>query len=382
VSKLRLTLAAAIVVLATAWWSWPYVSAAAFVIDLSGTRTWVRALLPVRSRNVITREVEVPTRHGAIAARLYQPDVVTGRSVLVFPGIHAGGLDEPRLVAFSRRLAATGVRVVSVPLPELRRYRITPASTDAIEDAALWMAADRALAPDGRVDIAAVSFAGGLALVAAGRPSLDGKIATLLTLGSHADLPRTMTYLCTGQTADGATRPPHDYGVAIILLGALPRLVPPEQVPLLRETILAFLDASSETSTDEHAAEAMFAAARRKAAELPEPAKTLAALVNDRNVAALGARLRPFVEELGGDPALSPDRSPATHARTFLLHGSEDNVIPASETPAMAAYLRAHGNDRVVWLLTPLVSHASVQTAGAGEAWRLIRFWKDALMSR
>jgi acetyl esterase/lipase len=123
----------------------------------------------------------------------------------------------------------------------------------------------------------------------------------------------------------------------------------------------------------------MFADASRQAGALPEPARSLAGLVNDRNVVALGRRLLPFVEELGGDPALSPDRSPAVHVPVFLLHGSGDNVIPSSETPLLAEYLRQQGNAQVRWLLTPLVSHANITGAAPAEAWRLVRFWKEVL---
>src|SRR4029079_12783987 len=96
-------------------------------------------------------------------------------------------------------------------------------------------------------------------------------------------------------------------------------------------------------------------------------------------VAELGPILIPFIEELGGNPALSPDRSPATHAPVFLLHGSEDNVIPAQERPLLATSLTQQGNTQVEWLLTPLLSHANVRPAGAAEAWKLIRFWKGIL---
>jgi hypothetical protein len=254
--------AAVILVAAAGWLAVPYVGAAAFVLDLAGTTNWARRVLPVRIQPITTRDVQVPTRNGPIAARVYQPAAPT-RTEIVFPGAHAGGVDEPRLVAFSRRLAGTGVTVLSVPLPELRRYQVTPASTNAIEDAAVWLANNRTLAPDGAIGVAGVSFAGGLALVAAGRPALAGRITSVVTLGSHADLPRTMRYLCTGQLPDGGTRPPHDYGVAILLLRALPRLVPPDQIAPLRDVVLAVLDASCMTSTEVAAARAMFADAWR-----------------------------------------------------------------------------------------------------------------------
>jgi dienelactone hydrolase len=370
-------LAAAVALLGLAVWiASPYVATAAFLLDLAGSTSWVRRTLPVRVQPVTTRDIEIPTRTGPVAARVYQPASPASRSLIVFPGIHGGGVDEPRLVAFSRRLAASGATVVSVPVPDLRAYRITPAATDVIEDATAWMTGDRALAPDGRVGLVGVSFAGGLALVAAGRPSLAGKLQVVVSLGGHADLPRTMAYLCTGQLPGESPRPPHDYGVVIILLAALDRVVPASEVVALRHAVVTFLDASSAESTDRVRAQQLFEQARVEEDALPEPAREWMGWVNARNVAALGSRLLPYVEALGGAPALSPDRSPATSAPVFLLHGALDNVIPASETSRLAAYLGERGNARVDWLLTPLVSHANIlDGAPVADVWRLVRFW-------
>ena len=376
----RAWLATVLVIGAAGWLVAPYLASAAFILDLAGTTSWVRAWLPARVRAVDARDLIVPTRYGPVTARLYEPRGGSARSLAVFPGIHAGGIDEPRLVAFSRRLASTGANVLSVPLPDLREYRITPRSTDIIEDATAWLAADRTLAPRGRVGLVGVSFAGGLALVAAGRPALAGKIQLVVSLGGHADLPRVMAYLCTGRLPDGTTRPPHDYGVVIILLGALEHLVPDAQVTPLRQTILTFLDASSSDLTDKARARELFDRAAEQTAALPEPAHTYMQWVNERNSAALGPVLLPLVELLGGAPALSPDRSPATLAPVFLLHGAADNVIPSSETPLAASYLAEHGNAQARWLLTPLLTHATVtDDVAPGDAWRLVRFWKQML---
>lgn len=360
-----------------AWLAAPYVRAAAFVLDLSGAAPGVRRWLPVWIDEVTSRDLAVPTRHGAIPARLYQPASPPSRSVIVFPGVHAGGVDEPRLATFSRRLAATGATVLSVPLPELRRFRLTPVSTDMIEDAALWMAADRSLAPHGRIDMAAISFSGGLALVAAGRPSLEGKVGRVISVGGHADLPRVMRYLCTGQLSGGGTRPPHDYAVAVAFFAALPHLVPAGQLDTALAGLTAFLDASSYAHMDPQRSAALFREAERIAAAAPEPARGLLDLVNRRDVASLGPRLLPYVEEVSGAAALSPARSPATRAPVFLIHGEADNVIPAGETPLLADYLKAQGNREVRELLTPLLSHAEIKPPGALDAWRLIRFWKE-----
>lgn len=374
-----------VILLALATWacahvSAPYWRATALIIDLTGKAPSLRAWLPVRARAVTMRDVDVPTRNGSVHARIYQPNGDSHSTVALFPGVHGGGVDEPRMAALSQKLAASGLTVLSAPLPELRQYTIRPRSTDDIEDVAIWLAAQRDLAPSGRIGVVGVSFAGGLALVAAGRPSLAGKIALVGALGSHGDLPRAMHYLCTGEMADGTVKPPHDYGAAVIMLAGVHHFVPPDQVEPARRAITTFLDASSYDVTDPARSAALFAEARRLGESLPEPARTVLQWVNDRDVKTMGPKLVPYIEELGGAAALSPERSPAATVPVFLLHGSHDNVIPFTETPRLAAYLRGHGTPRVTSLLTPLISHANVEASPSASAvWQLIRFWAAML---
>ena len=372
----RIAVAILIAAAILGWIARPYLSSAALLMDMTGAAPAARRWLPVRVGPVETRDLSVPTRHGAIPARLYAPPGGGGPAIVIFPGVHGGGVDEPRLVALSRRIAATGATVLSTPLPDLRRYRVTTRATDMIEDAAGWMATNRDLAPRGQIGVVGVSFAGGLALVAAGRPSLDGKLTGVFALGAHADLPRVIRYLCLAEGAVKTLAPPHDYGVALMLRASIALVVPADQVAPLDEAIVTFLDASSAESTDRALSARLFAEARTMEAALPEPARTLMHGVNARDVPALGKVLAPFAEEIGGAPALSPARSPATTAPVFLLHGIDDNVIPSNESVDIERYLRAAGNGRIDTLLTPLLSHADARTsAGAGEMWRLIGFW-------
>jgi pimeloyl-ACP methyl ester carboxylesterase len=361
------------------WLGQPWFSGAAFIADLSGTQRWPRRLLPVRLHAVTNADVTVPTRHGAVPARITRA-AGSRRTVVVFPGVHSGGVDEPRLAALTARLAATGATVVSVPLPELRVYRITPASTDAIEDAVGWTASQRDLAPSGTVGVVGVSFSGGIAIVAAGRLSLRDRISAVISIGGHADLPRVMTYLCTGTLPGGATAPaPHDYGAAIMLRAAIPALVPPEQVAPMTDALVAFLDASSDAGTHPARAAERLATAHALADRLDDPARTLMQLTHARDVAAVGPKLLPLVETLGGNAALSPDRSPAPHVPVYILHGRDDTVIPSFEASELADYLRRQGNQNTHVMLTPLLSHADVQSnVSLAEGWRLVRFWTKA----
>ena len=162
------------------------------------------------------------------------------RSVLLVPGVHSMGIAEPRLTALAHDLAGSGVAVMTMALPDLMAYQITARSADVIEDVVAWMAAQPELAPDGRVGMIGISFAGGLSIVAAGRSAIRDKVAYVVSFGGHGDLGRVLHYLATGEAVQAPgveTIPPHDYGVAVILYAAADRMVPPEQVMPLRAGI-------------------------------------------------------------------------------------------------------------------------------------------------
>jgi hypothetical protein len=301
----------------------------------------------------------------------------------VFPGVHGGGVDEARLARFCGRLASAGLTVACAPLPELRQFRITSHSTDQIEDVTVWAADSVAPPRTGRVALVGVSFAGGLALAAAGRPALLDRVSVAVSIGGHGDLGRTLRYLCTGVLPDGTTRAPHDYGLAVVAYTAVARLVPADQARALEHGIRTFLEASLDESPGQPTGGRLLAQARAEAAVLPEPARSILTAVTERDRAALGARIAPLVDELTADPGLSPERSPVPRAPIFLLHGLDDNVIPSSETPLLASYYARQGHHDVRWLLTPIISHAHLQpTPALGDAWRLVRFWESLFATR
>jgi dienelactone hydrolase len=360
----------------------PYVDGAAFVVQAAGMQGSVRTIAHWDSQPVTIGEAfAIPWRGGELRARAYRPAQWRGaRGLVLVPGVHAAGIDEPRLVGFARDLAASGHPVVTVELPDLARYRISPRTTDMIEDAAVWaLGRSEYRGRDGRIGMMGISFGGGLTIVAAGRPSIADRVAFAMGFGAHSDLPRTLRYLCTGVQPDGVLRPPHDYGVAIVLLGAADRVVPADQVQPLRAAILSYLEASRLDMVDKAKAAVEFELAKALAAQLPEPSRTYMDYVNKRDVAHLGPILLPHVSSLGGDPALSPERSPAPHCPVFLLHGTDDNVVPAIESTLLARDLRSRGVE-VHLLLTPLITHAEVDRSSTATAiWQLIHFWSDLL---
>jgi len=366
----------------------PYARAASFIVRAAGLGGRAEEFANRQSRKVtIQPRHQVSTRYGDVPARMYVPEGTSRRTVLLVPGIHSMGIEEPRLTALADDLAGAGVKVMAMALPDLQAYRITPRATDVIEDAVTWMSQRPDLAPDGRVGIIGISFAGGLSISAASRPSIRDKVAFVLSFGGHGDLYRVMRYLTTGeapQVPGLETHPPHDYGVAVILYGLADRgVVPMDQVEALRKGIETFLLASQLTLVNMDEANATFAKAREIAMTLPEPSRTYLNYVNDRAVAKLGPALVPFLQQLGvGDPALSPQLidHPAS-ATLFLLHGSGDTVIPAAETVLFSEDLQRKGADVHV-LLSELITHAEVNRAATYiDVLKLVNLWAQVFKS-
>jgi len=376
-------LVVAILVAVIAYIAAPYARAASLFVRVGNVGGRVEAVADASARPVtVSPRHMVATRQGDVEAQFYRPEGRVHRSVLLVPGVHSMGIAEPRLTALARDLAGSGVAVMAMALPDLMAYQITARSADVIEDAVAWMAAQPELAPDGRIGMIGISFAGGLSIVAAGRPAIRDQVAYVVSFGGHGDLGRVLHYLATGEAvrAPGvATIPPHDYGVAVILYAAADRMVPPEQVAPLRSGIGTFLLASQLTLVDMKQANATFAKARDMVKQIPEPSATYLTYVNDRNVKALGPILVPHLS-MQADPAASPERAASLPAApVFLLHGDEDTVIPAAESVVLGNYLRSKGVDVRV-LLSEIITHAELdRSAAVAESWKVIAFWADIL---
>jgi dienelactone hydrolase len=378
----------------------PFARGLFFVVRAENMQGMMRTLADAGVRHPAEHRIDIaimrPT-NGSMPGRLYSTAGRPRRMVLLVPGFHPAGIDEPRLVALARALAGAGVAVVTPDVPELSRFEISAAITDRIEAAALWLSnqASRpeAAAGDGRIGLLGMSFSGGFSVVAAGRASLQDRVAYVLSIGGHDDLTRVLRYLCLGTEArpprqlrfstapgdDGEkilARRPDDYGIAVFLLGVADRVVPRAQVDPLRAAVRQSLEASAR-ERDRQPYPRQDAPAHRTLG-LPEPAATLLRYVNDRDVVRLGARLLPHTRAYASDPGMSPSKSPRPSAPLFLLHGTEDNLIPSLEAEYLAD--RVRGQTPVRLLMTSAVSRPGADhTPPAGDLLRLAGFWGDLL---
>ena len=114
----------------------PYVRAAALVARAAQMGGTAGTLASLRAHPV---QVDAPhpvrTRYGDVPAQFYRPTDGFSRVMILIPGIHSMGIAEPRLTGLAHDLAASGVLVMTLALPDLQRYAITARATDVIEDA-------------------------------------------------------------------------------------------------------------------------------------------------------------------------------------------------------------------------------------------------------
>ena len=376
----------------------PYLDAMGFIVRAADIPGAAVTLANART-HAYTREPDttIPTRVGNIPARQYKPGSGFRRTVLLMPGVHRDGIDESRLVGLAEDMAATGYNVVTVAAPDLQKFKITPEVTDVIEDAIRWTSEQPQFRTDGKIGVLGISFTGGLAIVAAGRESIRDRVAFVMSFGGHGDLSRALHYLTSGEVLgdlEAAKRssavagadhvgvhPPHDYGLAVVLLNLADRVVPADQVAALSRGIDGFLLASSLAVTDPPKSVPVFEEMKKYQATLPEPSRTYMQYVNDRAVDKLGPILLPVADALKDHPgmsALSPERAAPPSAPIFLLHGVDDSVIPSVETVLLAEHLK--GKARVHGLLSGLITHAEVnRTASTTEVWRLASFWREIM---
>jgi dienelactone hydrolase len=315
---------------------------------------------------VVTLDTNVVTRDGSLRARLYRRAAGgPAPGVVVAHGVHFRGIDEPRLVAFSRALAESGLVVLTPELADLADYRITPEGAERIAESVRWFAARSDLVAGERVGLLGFSFAGGLSLLAAGDPEVGPHLSWVASVGGHHDLSRVLRFFVDNrvETPRGIVpKQAHEYGVVVLAYDNLDRLVPePEREPA-RDALRAWLHEDRATA---------HALAERMTS--PE-ARLLFARLESHRLGELGADLRTVI----GDRAeslehLSPRGKLARiTCPVYLLHGAGDSVIPSSETDWADVELGAREHRALV---SPLLEHVEVShQATVVEMFELVDF--------
>jgi dienelactone hydrolase len=304
-----------------------------------------------------------PTR-----ARIYHPIGIAHPSPLVvIHGVHHLGMDEPRLQRFARALASHGYLVFTPQVDELADYSITKNSAVVIGDAVHELVR-RSGAP--KVGLLGLSFAGGMALIAASDPAVAPQLSAVIAIGAHDDLRRVLDFYQTDQTRapDGSLiqMPAHEYGSLVVVYSHASAFFAPADVAHARGALRALL---WEDLPQAHAEAAQLSSQgqERMAQLFAHDTKSLAPDIQ-RGLAAVQAEL---------DAASPHFYLSRVHVPVMLLHGAADNVVPPTETLWLERDLPPGVLQAA--LISPAIGHVELGGASWRDRWRLLQWMKQML---
>jgi pimeloyl-ACP methyl ester carboxylesterase len=261
-------------------------------------------------------------RDKSIPARIYWPrGVGFAPGIMVVHGMHEEGINEPRLVSFARSLAATGFFVMTPLVPGIAQFRVEAESADLIGTAAQSFARELGLP---KVGIMALSFSGGLALVAASDQEYSPSIGWVAAVGAHYDLAHVLRFFATGEALrpDGSVDhlKPHEYGPLIVVNDEPQDFFPSQDVTAARDAIRLLLAGKGKAS--EQITKTMTAGGQ-------EVMQRIYHKQRDSFAPGILAEIDKRREQLAA-------ASPAGHLRFLtmpvaLLQGADDSVVPPTE---------------------------------------------------
>lgn len=286
---------------------------------------------------------------GPSRARLYVPrDVQNPPAMVVVPGLHQLGMDEPRLVNFAKALAETGVEVLTPQMDALADYRVKPQSIDMIGASAQFLSQRMGT----RVGVLGLSFAGGMSLMAAADPKYANDISFVAAVGAQDDVQRVEHYLIEGETRwpDGRLlkTPPHEYGWLILIYSHPEDFFPLEDVDGARESLRLLLHENVKQ-------------AEARAGHLSTQGQLLMRAIFEQHREVFRDKLLADLEKHEAEAvAVSPhDHLQALKAKVLLVHGEGDDVIPPSETEWLARDIPK--GDLQEALISRAISHVSLE---------------------
>ena len=306
------------------------------------------------------------TPHGPLRYRMYAPqDVKNPGGVVLLHGVHHLGIEDPRMWNLARALAGAGVLVMTPELQDLADYRVTARTIDVIGDSAVVLSRQM----DRTVGVMGLSFAGGLALLAANRSEFRDKIGYVVAIGAHDDMGRVARFFAANVIArpDGTEAPfqAHEYGVLVLAYSHLEDFFSPQDVPFAREALRQWLW------------------------EQPDAMKTAAALSRDgqKKLDLLLHHREQMREPLLAEITLHKDEMAAVsphghlaqlHTAVFLLHGAGDTIIPSSETLWLAKEVPQ--SELRSALVSPALVHVDMgDQVTWQQQWQLVDFMAQVL---
>lgn len=288
------------------------------------------SILKERAPDPARMPIDYEVQGRSYQADLYRPGEPPLAGIVLVPGVAVRGKDDPRLVAFATTLARVRFLVLVPDLPNLRAHRTQAEDAQGVAGAFSQLLSRPEFPARGPAGIGAFSYAVGPAVLAALDPELRARVDFVLGVGGYYDLQQVVTFFTTGYfRKDGQWHylEPSDYGKWTFVLGNSGRLADADDRTAFRRMAERKLK-NPHAGIDDLSAHLT-----------PEGGALLDFLENrdPQRSPELLARLSPGIrEELDALNLANKDLA-VLGARLILLHGTDDRIIPYTESLALAA---------------------------------------------
>ena len=298
---------------------------------------------------VKTYDFQLKVNGGTARSRVYMPEGIPHAPALVIlHGVHHLGIEEPRLKNFAQAMASHGYMILTPELPGIDDYHVSAASVPVIGEAAReltrWNGAPK-------VGVLGLSFAGGLALIAASDPKYADSIGYVTAVGAHDDVARVLKFFATNQIPlpSGQTEKlkAHEYGPFVVVFSHPQEFFKGNDIPMAERAVQYLLWEDVPK-------------AQAEAAKMSPEGRKKMKLLFDHHTEALAPMLLTSVDKYKAEYESASPRGNMAGLKVpvFLLHGAADDVIPPAETLWLEHDIPAGLVRRR--LISPVVSHVEL----------------------
>lgn len=264
-------------------------------------------------------------------ADFYDPRQPLGATLVLVPGFTGDGKDDPRVMELARSLARARFLVMVPEVPGSRAQRVRLEDAETIADAVRHLRRSRPEAAQQGVGVVAISYAVGLAVLAARQLAVETPLDFLVGIGGYYDTTAVVTFATTGKY-----RLPGSH-----------QWLEGRPLSAAKWIFLASNAAVLENAADRRRLEALGERCfdgcdpdrKALARELgPEGRALLALVINEdpARVPALVLALPQAVQQQMAQLSLSGYDLSSFAGRLLLVHGKLDPLIPFSESIALS----------------------------------------------
>ncbi|MEE2876434.1 MAG: hypothetical protein VX822_01445 [Candidatus Neomarinimicrobiota bacterium] len=296
-------------------------------------------------------------------------------ALIIFPGATPAAEEHEAVNVLARALATAGIRTFLPRIPDLKKVLVREGSVEHMINVYLSVEAREDI-DSARIIGAGVSFGGSLFIKACLDDRLKGKPAAIFSYGSYFDFGQALRFSMTGVCSDGETEyhlEPHDWGRIAFFHNYIEHL----EEPCNQENVHQYL--LDQVANDGQNSETLYGS-------FPQEDRTIIDnIVADQSEEALAMaenlllKIEPMVAPLSPSNFLEEIDFPV-----YLMHGTNDNMIPFTETVRFTKALTKSGRE-VRSFVSNLYSHSEIEGHGKGvigfvlELWRIGRFLGSVL---